>query len=415
MAWPLLLLSLGLGQPVPEPCQPDRPCEVRLNLSPAAVDALIGPRTEAWWINADVLTVVARRESGATLCCAIQRPMRPLGRGLQAVSVRIPDIDSAILDITVLPTIRQGFGPTWRGPAAPPEPEHSEASFRQLRSHAIESVHLGSTRRIIVYVPPGLADGQSVPVIYLADSLATSFANIADAFIRRGRSTPVILVGIPSASPAANAAPCNEARCDPRNQEYLIDIPDATPGQRRFDIHDRFVMEEVIPFVEAHYPVIATRDGRATMGFSSGAAWAVATAARHPETFGNVIGLSLGWRPAALLADQLGEARVFLAAGRLESGRFLERTTEAASLARAAGADVKLLVPNGGHGFGTWDLGFAEALVWMFPARPADLVGHKRAGGTFNLGSPLSEAKGGRRRARRMHGVRVSHLIPSPC
>ena len=100
MAWPLLLLHLGIDQPTPESCQPDRPCEVRLNLSATAIDALIGPRTEAWWINADVLTVVARRESGATLCCAIQRPMRAIGRDLQTVSVRIPDIDSAIFDIT---------------------------------------------------------------------------------------------------------------------------------------------------------------------------------------------------------------------------------------------------------------------------------------------------------------------------
>lgn len=364
----LLLLALAAAQAgaAPQPCAPGRVCELPLALSPAAAEAVLGTRSEAWWVNGDRITVVARREGEAQLCCAINRPLHPIGRGLQAISLRIPDIDSAIVDIAVIPLVRQELGPSWRGPAAPPAPERSAESSVPLRIHDLDSVHLGARRRIIVYVPPGLAEGRRVPVIYLADGMWPSFPQIADAFARHGRSSPVVIVGIANAPRTAPPA-CPETRCDTRNQELLADIPGATPDQARFDARARFTVEEVLPFVESHYPVLAAREGRAVMGHSSGGAWAVTMAARYPQVFGNVIGLSVGWAPAAHAAADLHHARVLLAAGRLESDRFRDATAEAAARARGAGAEVRLLNLNAGHDFGQWEIAFAEALVWMFP------------------------------------------------
>lgn len=366
MLWLALAATQAAATPA-EPCPADRICEVPLAISPAAAERLLGSRGEIWWINRDVLTVVARREPQATLCCAVQRPMRPIGRGLQAVSVRIPDIDSAILDVVVIPTTAPNLDPVWRGPAAPREPERSPLESVPISTFDLDSVHLGGLRRIAVYVPPGLAEGRHVPVIYMADGMMDSIRQIADAAIRSGRSGPVVLVGLP---PGSGVPACPETRCNPRNQQYLIDIPGATPEQSRFDAHARFVLEEVIPYVESHYPVRRDRESRAAMGSSSGGAWAVTMAARFPETFGKVIALSVGWTPAVRAAAALGNARVFLGAGRLESASFLSGTTEAAALARAAGADAWFLTINSGHGYSTWDIAFAEALVWMFPPAP---------------------------------------------
>jgi len=364
------LLALAAAQAAtPAPCRPDEICEVPLALSAAGADALLGARNETWWVNGEVVTVVARREDGAQTCCAIQQRMHPIGRGLQAVSVRVPDIDSAIFDMMVIPGQWSDAGR--RGPRAPPAPPRSPLAEVEARTtfHRIDSVRLGEQRSFFVYVPAGLAEGQRVPVIYMPDGGWPEFNAIADAMARRGQSSPVIMVGIANREDAGPPA-CPELNCDSRSQELLVDIPEATPEQSRFDARDLFTVEEVMPFVESRYPVLRTPQGRAVLGWSSGGSWALVMAARHPDLFGNVVAFSVGWRQAVPFASRLTRGRALFVAGRLEVARFRERTAEAASLARAAGAEVRLLTPNGGHAHLTWELGLAEALQWMFPATP---------------------------------------------
>ena len=364
--WSVALLLATVEQPSETQCLADEACEIRLPISARAADALLSSRTEAWWVHQDILTVIARRDGEASLCCAIERHLHPIGDGLQSVSVRIPDIETAIIDIAVVPLARQEIGAAWRGPAAPPPPERSDPSALSIFTHQINSDRLGAPRIVQVYVPPGIATGARVPVIYMADGLWPGLAQIADAAIRQGRSAPVIIVGI--ANPPRNRAPeCPETRCNLRNQELLIDIPGAGPEQARFDAFAHFVLDDVISFVEAHYPALQSRDRRAVMGRSSGGAWALTMASRYPEIFGNIIALSIGWAPAAQSAANLRHGRLLIAAGRLENARFREQTAAAERLARAAGAEVRALNLNAGHDFGLWDIAFAEALMWMFP------------------------------------------------
>lgn len=363
----LLIAAIAQSAVSPTPCAPGSVCEVAVPISAIAAEALLGDHTKAWWVADDLLTVVARRDGEATLCCAVQMPLHPVGRGLQAVSVKIPDIDTAIIDIAVIPLQRQHLAESFRGRSAPPPPPRSDPAAVPIANLQLNSAHIGPGRDISVYVPPGISPGQRIPVIYMADDLWPSLAQIADAQIRQGRVAPVILVGVYNRRRTEPPA-CPEFRCDLRNQELLIDLPGATPEQSRFDLRARFTLEELIPYIESHYPVLRSREGRAVMGRSSGGAWAVTIAARHPDAFGNVIGLSVGWAPAAQSASQLGNTRIFLAAGRLERERFRTQTMQAAERARRAGAEVKLMTLNAGHDFGQWEIAFAEALVWMFPA-----------------------------------------------
>ncbi len=85
-----LAVTLAAVAPIaPVRCPTDQVCDVPLNLSPVAVEALLGSRSEAWWIAGSVMTVVARRDGQAETCCAIQRPLHPIGGGLRAMAVRI--------------------------------------------------------------------------------------------------------------------------------------------------------------------------------------------------------------------------------------------------------------------------------------------------------------------------------------
>lgn len=350
------------------PCPANQPCEVPVALSIPAVEALLGRRSEAWWINGEILTVIARRDGEAQLCCTLQTALRPIGRGLQAVSVRIPDIANTIIDVVVIPPLGPpNLDPVWRGPQAPPAPPRSDAAAVRARtfSHEIDSAYLGERRGFFIYVPVGIADGQRVPVIYMPDGGWDDFYRIADAMARRGQASPVIMVGIDDGH---GRPACPEVRCDLRSQELLLDIPDATPAQSRFDAQARFTLEEVMPFVESHYPVRRDPAGRAVLGWSSGGAWALSMAALHPDIFGNVVALSVGWAPAARLAPRLRQGRALFAVGRLEEERFRERTAEAAAQARTAGAEVRMRVLPGGHAHSSWELALAEALSWMFPS-----------------------------------------------
>ena len=364
----VLLLALGAfgGAGLP-------PCSEKAALcrsaAPSAHDAakLLGAKRDAWSVRGDLLTVVTRRPEPAKLCCAIQAGLQPLGNGLQGLTVRVPGIDTAIFEIRILPGELENNPPVWRGKFAPTAPPDSSVTVAQMKRHTITSAYLGAKRDIFVWLPSGTTGDRNLPVIYLADGPSTSFASVADFLIKQGMIAPIAIVGITSGETASDTS-C-APRCDPRSQEYLIEIPNATPSESRFDEHDQFVMKEVIPFVEKRYPVSRSPNGRTVAGFSSGAAWALAMAARNPSGFRNVLGLSLGWLPAVEAARNLGGKHVFLGAGTLEP-RFHERTSMAAGLARSAGAEVCRRILNAGHSAEMWNLLFSEALQWFYPSGP---------------------------------------------
>jgi enterochelin esterase-like enzyme len=331
----------------------------RLNIE--AVRRLMAGRDRAWWIRGDVLTLIARpREGWAMLCCSIQTPLEPIeDTDLAMISVRVPHLDEAIFDITVEPGFDDRSPPVYYGPKARKAPARVSRLTGRVAIHMIRSAALGTERRISVYVPPGLGGASDVPVIYAADEGAASFLDIAEQLITSGRIRPVIVVGI---SAARGGDPSCVPQCDARSLEY---IPGWGAGINRFDAHNRFVMEEVIPFVEARYPVARNAAGRTTAGYSSGATWALSAAAQRPDVFGNVIGLSMGTQPGVEMAGKMKRGRLFLAAGLFEQ-HFHERSLQAAEAARLAGAEVRIETPAAGHSFTLWDIAWADALLWLY-------------------------------------------------
>jgi enterochelin esterase-like enzyme len=115
-----------------------------------------------------------------------------------------------------------------------------------------ESKTLGTTRRLLIYTPPGFdVNGKTkYPVLYLihggSDTEETwtkvGRANfIADNLIEQGKAKPMIIV-----MPYANVRP------------------------KPMDDFTKDVINDIIPFVEKNYPVLTDTKNRAIAGFSVG-------------------------------------------------------------------------------------------------------------------------------------------------
>lgn len=124
---------------------------------------------------------------------------------------------------------------------------HGKVSYRYYNSKS-----LNTTRRLLVYTPPGfdINDGKKYPVLYLihggSDTEETwtkvGKANlIADNLIADGKAKPMIIV-----------MPYGNVRPSP--------MPDFTKD----------VINDIIPFIESNYPVYTDTANRAVAGFSVG-------------------------------------------------------------------------------------------------------------------------------------------------
>lgn len=322
---------------------------------------------ETFWVEGDVFHVVARRAgSGVSLCCGVQSAMERVGDApdLWALSVRVDDLDAAVLDVMIiadadenLPPVTQT--PQWRGPSAPARAEVAGIPDGLLSTHEIDSASLGERRAIEIYRPAG--EGP-MPVIYLADGESSGmFARTIHPLIATGALPPLMIVGLHS---GPRVLPAGEDANLIRHQEYL-------PGwggepQPRFMAHDRFLIEEVVPLAES-LGASSRREDRAVAGYSNGAAWAMAMATDHPDLFGKVMALSFGWTDGGfrnrIRATRYGD--VWLGAGTLEPP-FHDVTRQTADVLRRRAARVTFDSRVAGHTPVMWHDQFPVAAVWLF-------------------------------------------------
>jgi hypothetical protein len=342
------------------------PCAVPARFDTASVTHLIGDGDRVWWQLGDTLTIVARpKERWAMLCCAVQQPLEPIaGTAFAGATVRIPDIAPAIFDVDIEPGEMLTGRPEIRGPLAPPAPPRVAKIAGMQTTVDFPSKALGEKRVVHIYMPPNAPPGKLLPVFYLANDGTGSFEPIAEAAERDGAARPAILVGIANAQGEATGCLIMSV-CDRRALEYLPQT-NSDPVDGPFARHLRFVVGELIPYVEAHFPASPQRTDRVIGGSSNGGVWAIEGAARRPDVFGNVLIMSAGLRAAVKSAALLGHAKVYGGAGTME-GAFGPHTMADVAAARAAGAITcsRLLVT--GHSLDAWDIMFAEAYAWMLP------------------------------------------------
>jgi len=167
-----------------------------------------------------------------------------------------------------------GFGPNseLRMPDYMPPPEveyYPDIPHGSIEDTTFASVHLGNSRRIQVYLPPGYDQGDwHYAVVLMHDgseylSLA-NMDNVLDYLISENRIDPVIAVFVP---------PVN------RSPEYSGEDQDA---------FTQFIIEEIMPWIDGKYRTRTTPSDRATMGSSNGGNISLWIGMNHPEVFGNV-------------------------------------------------------------------------------------------------------------------------------
>lgn len=352
----------------------DTPCTIATQVDAATARRRLGRKDHVWWLRGDRLTMIARptTERWVMLCCSIQTGLVPVaGTGLAAVTVRIPRVREAILDVRPFP-VANDTPEIVRGPDAASAPVQTAPPPERLISVAIASRWLGETRGLTIYLPPPgpapLPMPQPLPVFYLADNLAAKFAPIMEAAVLAGRSPPAILVGIDAAKPLAG--PCTGLACDRRGPEYKIDMSGGdTSAASPFGKHLRFVIDEVIPYIEDHYPASARREDRIIGGSSNGGHWALIAAALRPDLFGKVMALSASGRPAAAQAPALANTKLYGSAGLFEPV-YLGNTLGAIAAAHDAGAQTRTYTVVAGHSQVAWEIMFADGAPWLLMNAP---------------------------------------------
>lgn len=286
-------------------------------------------------------------------------------------------------------------------PGEPPVIELSVAGWRDQRPDAaatrtgryapIEAtgtvkrleVQSGRTRDALVWLPPGYDDPANAdrryPVLYLQDGqnifsapeggLAAgewSADETATRLIEQGVIEPIIIVAIPHAGVdrVAEYSPVTlTRRAEARGDEYVM-----------------FLLNEVMPRVERAFRVRTGPEHTAIGGSSLGALISMHAAAKHPDVFGMVIAES----PSLLTGNGMGQqyfmqrrtwpAKVYIGMSTSESGpdnpersaAYVQAARELAEHVRSQGAEVKLLIGEGGHNEQAWAERLPEALEFLF-------------------------------------------------
>ncbi len=142
---------------------------------------------------------------------------------------------------------------------------HGKIGYRYYKSAT-----LGTTRPLLVYTPPGFnPNGKTrYPVLYLihggsdTEETWTKVGRahlIADNLIAQGKAKPMLIV-----MPYGNVRPAP--------------MPDFTKD----------MVSDIVPFVEANYPVVKESKGRAVAGFSVGGGQTLNIGLTHPDKFAYV-------------------------------------------------------------------------------------------------------------------------------
>src|SRR5688500_13846498 len=160
-----------------------------------------------------------------------------------------------------------------------------------LHTHHVPSVALGLTRRITVWLPPGVrASARYFPVLYLNDGQnlfdpGRAFGGVTWGvretvmrLVRRNVIPPLIVVGIDHGAQrrARELLPVE----DDRNRDSLHPLGRA---------YVEFVTREVMPFVAKRYPVDRRASNTGFGGSSYGGVAALFATLERPGVFGRLL------------------------------------------------------------------------------------------------------------------------------
>ena len=229
-------------------------------------------------------------------------------------------------------TLRLSDGP----PGAPWDRELSGALDRlTVHSEVLESNPLGDPARrpLYVYRPPGTAPGDAgtrLPVVYVLQG----FTGQLDAWLSRSPFEPTFPERLDAMFAAGDCPPALVVMVDAWTSLGGSQFLNSTSTGRYLD----YLCDEVVEFVDSHYPTLADADHRAITGKSSGGYGAMVVPMLRPGVFGALnshagdalfeVAYLPGFpRVARDLRDRFGGSidsfqRELAAAGHFDYGRF---------------------------------------------------------------------------------------------
>ena len=195
--------------------------------------------------------------------------------------------------------IRGSFGgPIELGPDDKPAFNDPPSGFRDKRDvphGTITTVQYGSRalttqREMLVYTPPGYSADKKYPVIYLLHGLNSAAGQwpywvradyVVDNLQADGKIGPVIMV-----FPNCNT---NVTVDNPKPDEQ----EERKNGYKGYGVSfENDLLQDIIPYIESHYPVYADRDHRALAGLSMGGGQSLNIGLSHIHTFAYIGGFS---------------------------------------------------------------------------------------------------------------------------
>jgi enterochelin esterase-like enzyme len=171
-----------------------------------------------------------------------------------------------------------------------PAPAGFDARREGIERGKVETVEydsksVGAKRKLVVYTPPGYSKETRYPVLYLLHGIGDdetgwtkkgSAEVILDNLYADKKLVPMIVV-MPNGRASAEPQPANVF------QEKVF---------RAFAAFEDDLLKDLIPYVEAHYPVQADREHRALAGLSMGGGQSLNFGLKHLDTFAWIGGFS---------------------------------------------------------------------------------------------------------------------------
>ena len=164
--------------------------------------------------------------------------------------------------------------PVASAPSATPLP------VSQTTRYTFESTAMDATVPYIVYLPNGYTPTKQYPVWYAMHGYSSTenwwlneakVGERADALLASGDLSPMIMV-FPL------------TRYDDA-KTIEADMADGVRGPSRME---RFLCDELIPYIDAHYSTISAPEGRYIGGFSMGGLFALQIGLHRPDLFGKI-------------------------------------------------------------------------------------------------------------------------------
>lgn len=242
---------------------------------------------------------------------------------------------------------------------------HHDPSARRgrLEAFTFHSRTFGDERRVVVYLPYEYRPHRAYRLLICHDgSDYLRFAGIRDVLdnlITRHEVRPILVAFIDGHD---------------RNREFGADPR-----------HPTYVVQELLPQIEARYRIIDGPRGRGLMGASFGGVASLYTAWTHPGVFGHLLlqsgsfvftdvgghGRGPLWDPVVGFVNAFRrdpariDAQVFQSCGTFES--LIAYNRALVPVMRQAGLAVRFREAHDGHNWIAWRDQLRDGLTWLFP------------------------------------------------